>query len=87
MDIQPEHLKRRTTYREFTAQWLGDESGEITGRALTRVAEQEAAVAARMSPNDELWEWEFGDKALAMRWGLAIVRDGVVIESWLEWMS
>ena len=87
MEVLREWLKRTTTYREFTAQWLADEDGRIPERFLKRVEEREAEIAAKMLPGDELWEWECGDRAFAMRWGLAIVRAGAVVESWLEWKS
>lgn len=87
MEISREWLKQPTTYREFTARWLADEDGSIAARFLLRVAEREAELAAKMLPGDELWEWEYGDRAFAMRWGLAIVRAGVVVESWMEWQS
>ena len=54
MLIAKEHLKRPTTYREFTAQWLGEEDGTIAARFLKRVEEREAIISAKMQPGDEL---------------------------------
>ncbi|MBA4062699.1 MAG: hypothetical protein C0501_03140 [Isosphaera sp.] len=85
--VPKDKLKRRTTYREFTAQWLADENGQILERFRKRFEEREAEVAAKMRPGDELWEFEYGDRAFAMTWGLAIVRSGEVVESWIEWKS
>ena len=87
MEIAPEWLRHQTTYREFTAQWLADDDGVIAARFLPRVKQREAEIAAKMRPGDELWAWEAGDRAFAMRWGLAVVRAGVVVEAWLEWKS
>jgi hypothetical protein len=80
-------LKRRTTYREFTAPWLTDEDGEIPAHFLRRMEEREAELASKMLPGDELWEFESGDRAFAMTWGLAVVRNGAVVEYWVEWKS
>ena len=87
MTFLPPTLKRQTTYRAFTGQWLGDENGVIPARFEERVAVAEAKIAAKMQPGDELWEWESGDRAFAMTWGLAIVRGGEVVDSWYEWKS
>jgi len=87
VSIGTDRLKRRTTYREFTAQWLAHEDGQIPARILMRVEEREAEVAAKMRPGDELWEFEWGDRAFALTWGLAIVRAGAVVEWWVEWKS
>ena len=87
MAIAREWLKRPTTYREFTARWLADENGNIPARFLKRVEECEAEIVAKMRPGDELWEFECGDRAFAMTWGLAIVRSGEVVESWVKWKS
>lgn len=87
MLIAKDWLKRRTTYRDFSAQWLADEDGTIPARFLKRFEEREAEIAAKMGPGDELWEFEHGDQAFAMTWGLAIVRAGEVVESWVEWKS
>ena len=54
-------------------------------RFLKRVEECEAEIVAKMLRGDELWEFECGDRAFAMTWGLAIVRSGEVVESWVEW--
>jgi hypothetical protein len=85
--IAKEWLKRPTTYRAFTARWLADEDGNIPERFLKRLEEREAEIAAKMRPGDELWEFEYGDRAFAMTWGLAVVRAGEVVESWVEWKS
>ena len=80
-------LKKQTTYREFVAQWLAAEDGQIPERFLKRVAEREAEIATKIQPGDELWEFEIGDDAFAMTWGLVIVRGGKVVDSWCEWKS
>lgn len=80
-------LKHPTTYRKFTARWLGDEHGIILERFRKRVEERETEIAAKMLPDDELWEFEHGNQDFAMTWGLAIVRAGKVLESWVEWKS
>lgn len=82
------YLKRRTTFREYTRQFLGDDGGELPERFEKRVAGREAQIAAKMQPGDESWEYEHGDwNAFGATSGLAIVRDGEVIESWWEWKS
>ena len=87
MIIPREFLKRRTTYREFTARFLGHEDGSIPPQFLARLETKEAKIAAKLQPGDELWEFETGNQALAMTWALAIIRGGDIVESWIEWMS
>ncbi|MBP3959982.1 hypothetical protein J8F10_32475 [Gemmata sp. G18] len=88
MELVQQSLKQRTTYREYTLKWLADEQGEIAERFLKRFKEQEAKIAAKMQPGDELWEYEFGNwNAFAAVSGLAIVRDGKIVDSWVEWKS
>ena len=88
MDLVEQNLKRRTTYREYTLKFLADEQGELPERFHDRVAVREAEIAAKMQPGDELWEYEYGQwNTFAAVSGLAIVRGGKVIESWLEWKS
>jgi hypothetical protein len=87
MAVPTDWLKRRTTYREFMGQWLGDENGVFPAELIPRLEELEAKVQAKMLPGDELWEFEHGNQDFAMTWGLAIVRDEQIVESWVEWKS
>jgi hypothetical protein len=87
VDLVSQSLKQRTTYREYAAKWI-DEAGRIPPGFLPRVEQREAEIAAKMQPGDELWEYEYGDwSAFSGVSGLAIVRGGVVVESWVEWKS
>lgn len=87
VNLVQQSLKRQTTYREYAAKWI-DEGGNIPPGFLPRVEQREAEIAAKMQPSDELWEYEYGDwNALAGVSGLAIVRGGAVVESWVEWKS
>ena len=88
MDLVRQSLKQRTTYRDYTLKWLADERGEIAEPFRERFRELESTIAAKMQPGDELWEYEYGNgNAFAAVSGLAIVRDGKVIDSWVEWKS
>lgn len=87
VDLVSQSLKRQTTYREYAAKWI-DEGGHIPPGFLPRVEQREAEIAAKMQPGDELWEYEYGDwNAFTGVSGLAIVRGGVVVASWVEWKS
>ena len=88
MNLVEQSLKRQTTYRDYTLKWLADEQGELLEQFRERFAEKEAKIVAKMQSGDELWEYEYGQwNAFAGVSGLAIVRDGKVIESWVEWKS
>lgn len=88
MDFVEQNFKRQTTYREYTLKFLCDGDGKLPERFEERIAAREAQIAAKMQPGDELWEYEHGDwNAFAAVSGLAIVRDGKVIESWWEWKA
>jgi hypothetical protein len=80
--------KRRTTYWEYALKWMADDRGEFPERFRAKFAEREAEVNAKLRPGDQLWEFEFGDwNAFAGVSGLAVVRNGVVVEHWVEWKS
>jgi hypothetical protein len=84
-NLVQQSLKQQTTYREYAAKWI-DEGGNIPPGFLPRVEQREAEIAAKMQPGDELWEYEYGDwNAFTGVSGLAIVRGGVVVKSWVEW--
>ena len=88
MSLVQQSLKRQTTYREYAARWLAAEEGVIPTCFLPQVEKREAEIATKLQPGDELWEFEYGNwNALAGVSGLAIVRGGVVVESWVEWKS
>ena len=88
MSLVQQSLKRQTAYREYVAKWVGDEDGNIPPQFLQQVEQREAEIAAKMQPGDELWEYEYGNwNAFAGTSGLAIVRGGSVVESWVEWKS
>ena len=85
MTLPPDWLKRRTTYREFMSRWLADENGVFPATLIPRLEELEAKVEAKMIAGDELWEFEHLAQGFGSHWGLAIVRDGKVVDAWVEW--
>jgi len=80
-------LIRRTTYREYMARWL-EGVEHVPERVLQRIEQRSAEIEARMLPGDELWEWDPGGwDQLRGTSGLAILRNGEVVEYWVEWKS
>jgi len=50
-----------------------------------RIKKRAAEIAAEMQPGDELWEWDGGGwHHLAGRGGVAIVRNGKIVQRWCE---
>jgi len=82
-----ESLIRRTTYHEYIARRT-EAVPSIGDRVLRKIEERAVWIQTMMLPHDELWEWESGDwDRFAGDSGLAIIRDGEIIQSWIEWKS
>ena len=75
-----------TTFREYTDRLLGG-LDDLGTKLLARVEERAAQVAAKLQPDDELWEWHQKGGPFSSSGGLAIIRDGVVVDWWREWVS
>jgi hypothetical protein len=75
-----------TTFREYTDRFLGG-LDSVPPKLLARVEERAAKVAAKLQPGDELWEWHQRGGPFSSSGGLAVLRGGVVVEWWREWVS
>ena len=79
-------LQRRTTYEEFALRRYP----ELTDRPdfAAAIAARTTEIAAQMNDGDELWEWDAGGwHFLSGSAGVAIVRDGLIVQQWCELRS
>lgn len=86
MGIPREWLVHRIEYRAHVEEMLAsipDLPEEKRRRAMGRVA----AVEAKLLPGDEVWEWRYDGGAFSSAGGVAVLRDGQIIEEWREWVS
>ena len=86
-DYVREHLVAPTTFLAYSEKWLGPavQWSEPLKRGYTH---RERELLEKLAPGDELWEWhDAGEIPLSMRSGLAILRDGRIIEHWTVGMS
>ncbi len=75
-----------TTFRQYVDRFLG-RLDTVPPKLLARVEERTVSIAAKLQPGDELWEWRREGGPLSSAGGLAIIRDGSVIEWWGTWVS
>ncbi|MGF1578177.1 MAG: hypothetical protein ACFCD0_02315 [Gemmataceae bacterium] len=87
MSLVEKHLVGPTTYQDYTTRWLGPIE-ELPNAMQKRYTQLEIKIASKLKDGDELWEWntssEDEDGGTS---GLAVVREGKVIESWVCWTS
>ena len=85
--IDPKYLTRRVTYREYNERFVGPIE-ELPPRIQQQIVQKEAELVRELQPGDELWEWDMGGwNSFAGTSGLAILRGGMVIKSWVCWKS
>ncbi len=75
-----------TTYRVYCERLLGGLL-ESSPDLLPRFKAKEAKIASKLKSGDELWEWRQVGGPFSSSGGLAILRDGLVVEWWREWVS
>ena len=86
MGILREWLVRRIDYRTHVEAMLATIT-DSPEKKRDRIKERVAAVEAKLLPGDEVWEWCNDGGALSSAGGVAILRDGHIIEEWREWVS
>ena len=83
-------LRCQTTYEAYCGrqlEGLTDQKAveDLKRRAKDKIKKRAAEIAALMQPGDELWEWDGGGwHHLAGRGGVAIVRNGKIVQRWCE---
>ena len=78
-------LVRPTTYREYILRQLERGDYPLSEAVRSKMEECASAVEARLRPGDELWEWQAqAQSRLHGVSGLAIMRGGEIIDSWVE---
>jgi hypothetical protein len=81
-------LRCPITYEAYCEKFLVQISDPSAGAELRQKSEasikkRSAEIAAMMLPGDELWEWDGGGwHQLSGRGGVAIVRDGKILQQW-----
>lgn len=81
-----EWLVGPTTFHEYCRRWFGDPA-EMPPKLQARVEQRAAEVAAKLSPEDELWEWHADGGPFSSAGGMAVLRGGKIVEWWREWVS
>jgi hypothetical protein len=83
--VSKECLRRRTTVAESEAEYGFD---TLAGWRLEKWQALKAEIEATLVNGGQLWEWESeGFRVLAGIGGLAVVRDGQIVNSWQLWKS
>jgi len=82
--VTPDLLVRRTTAQEHAEGRFGE---ALPPDIQEIVNSQVAALASRTRTADELWEWLLDGGDFSSAGGLAIVRDGQIVEAWVTWRS
>ncbi len=85
-ELPPDWMVGPTTFRDFADRFLGG-LDDLPPQLLTRYEERLIEVTAKLQPGDELWEWHQRGGPFSSSGGLAVLKGGVVIEWWREWVS
>lgn len=86
MTIPVEWLVRRVTYRAYVEKFLAS-LVNVPDDVRIRIEDRVAEVENKVRPRDEIWEWRHDGGDLSSAGGIAILRDGKMVECWREWIS